>query len=102
ASDHELGGLGFARWAYEVSDQERELGVFFDTVVVCSVTGSTQAGMVAGFAGQERRRAVLGIDGSATVQQTWDQIARIARRTAEAIGTGPIADEDIVLLDEWH
>ena len=94
ASDHPLGGHGFAGWADEVAEQERELGVFFDTIVVCSVTGSTQAGMIAGFAGQERGRAVLGIDGSATVQQTWEQIARIARRTADAIGTRPIADED--------
>jgi 1-aminocyclopropane-1-carboxylate deaminase len=103
ASDHPLGGLGFARWADEVAAQERELGVFFDTVVVCSVTGSTQAGMIAGFAAQDERRTVLGIDGSATVQQTWSQIARIARHTAEAIGLGrPPADDEIVLLDEWH
>src|SRR3954449_1441560 len=65
ASDHPLGGLGFARWAEEVAEQERELGGFFDTIVVCSVTGSTQAGMIAGFAGQARERRVLGIDGSA-------------------------------------
>jgi 1-aminocyclopropane-1-carboxylate deaminase len=103
ASDHPLGGHGFAGWAGEVAAQEAELGIFFDTIVVCSVTGSTQAGMIAGFAGQERARTVLGIDGSATVQQTWDQIARIARRTAEAIGLGrPLADEEIILLDEWH
>jgi 1-aminocyclopropane-1-carboxylate deaminase len=103
ASDHPLGGLGFARWAGEVPEQERELGVFFDTIVVCSVTGSTQAGMVAGFAAQEQPRRVLGIDGSATVEQTWSQIARIARSTAEAIGLGrELADEEIVLLDEWH
>jgi 1-aminocyclopropane-1-carboxylate deaminase len=103
ASDHPLGGLGFARWADEVAVQERELGVFFDTVVVCSVTGSTQAGMIAGFAAQESERAILGIDGSATVAQTWDQIARIARFTADAIGLGrPLADSEIVLLDEWH
>src|SRR5207248_7907745 len=88
ASDHPLGGLGFAGWADEVAEQERELGLFFDTIVVCSVTGSTQAGMVTGFAAQERSRTVLGIDGSATVEQTWEQIARIARRTAEAIGLG--------------
>ena len=93
ASDHPLGGLGFARWADEVAEQERELGVFFDTVVVCSVTGSTQAGMVAGFAAQETDRAVLGIDGSATVAQTWAQIARIARATAEAIGLGRELDD---------
>jgi len=103
ASDHPLGGLGFARWAGEVATQERELSVFFDTIVVCSVTGSTQAGMIAGFAAQRESRNVLGIDGSATVQQTRDQIARIARRTAEAIGLGrELADEEIVLLDEWH
>jgi 1-aminocyclopropane-1-carboxylate deaminase len=103
ASDHPLGGLGFARWAREVQAQERELGVFFDTVVVCSVTGSTQAGMIAGFAEERASRSVLGIDGSATVEQTRDQIARIARLTAEAIGIGrELGDDEIVLLDEWH
>jgi 1-aminocyclopropane-1-carboxylate deaminase len=103
ASDHPLGGLGFARWADEVAAQERDLGVFFDTIVVCSVTGSTQAGMIAGFAAQEQPRAVLGIDGSATVEQTRAQLARIARTTAEAIGLGrELADSEIVLLDEWH
>ena len=103
ASDHPLGGLGFARWANEVAEQERELGVYFDTVVVCSVTGSTQAGMIAGFAAQETDRAILGIDGSATVAQTWAQIARIARFTADAIGLRrDLEDSEIVLLDEWH
>ncbi|MDP9260904.1 MAG: 1-aminocyclopropane-1-carboxylate deaminase [Actinomycetota bacterium] len=103
ASDHPLGGLGFARWADEVAAQERELGVFFDTIVVCSVTGSTQAGMIVGFAAQDASRRVLGIDGSATVPQTWDQIARIARQTAEAIELGrALEDNEIVLLDEWH
>ncbi len=103
ASDHPLGGLGFARWADEVAEDERGLGVFFDTVVVCSVTGSTQAGMIPGFAKQAEDRAVLGIDGSATVEQTWEQIARIARSTAEAIELGrELSDDEIVLLDEWH
>ncbi len=31
ASEHPLGGLGFAQWAQEVEQQEAELGVFFDT-----------------------------------------------------------------------
>src|SRR3954464_12188321 len=103
ASDHPLGGLGFARWAGEVAEQEQELGVAFDTVITCSVTGSTQAGMIAGFALQGTERKVLGIDGSATVEQTWNQIARIARQTAESIGLGrELRDDEIVLLDEWH
>jgi 1-aminocyclopropane-1-carboxylate deaminase len=103
ASDHELGGLGFASWAREVEGQERELGVFFDTIVVCSVTGSTQAGMVAGFAAQERERRVIGIDGSATPVETHAQVARIARRTAELIEIGrELRDDEIVLDDRYH
>src|SRR4030095_9100956 len=90
ASDHPLGGLGFAGWALEVERQEAELGVFFDTVVVCSVTGSTQAGMIAGFAQREERgagpRRVLGVDASAKPAETREQVLRIAQRTAAAIG----------------
>ena len=102
ASDHRLGGLGFAHWAEEVRQQEEELGVFFDTVVVCSVTGSTQAGMIAGFAGQDRPRRVIGIDASAKLAETRDQVARIARRTAELIGLGrDLRDEEIEVLEGW-
>jgi 1-aminocyclopropane-1-carboxylate deaminase len=103
ASDHELGGLGFAGWAEEVEAQERDLGVFFDTIVVCSVTGSTQAGMIAGFARQERGRRVIGIDGSATPAETRAQVARIARRTAEMIDVGrDLRDDEILLDDRYH
>ncbi len=103
ASDHELGGLGYARWAQEVAEQEARLGVFFDTVVVCSVTGSTHAGMIAGFAGQERGRRVIGIDGSAKPAETREQVARIARRTAELVELGrDLRDDEIVLDERYH
>ncbi len=102
ASDHRLGGLGFANWAYEVQRQEAELGVFFDTIIVCSVTGSTHAGMIAGFAGQNRPRRVLGIDGSAKIDATREQVARIARNTAELIGLGrDLSDDEITVLEGW-
>jgi 1-aminocyclopropane-1-carboxylate deaminase len=106
ASDHPLGGLGFANWAYEVAAQERELGVFFDTVVVCSVTGSTQAGMVAGFAAlgetEARPRRILGIDASAKPAETRAQVARIARQTAGLIGLDRDLRDDEVELDERY
>ena len=54
--DHPLGGLGFASWARELEYQEAELDVFFETVIVCSVTGSAQAGMMAGFGRTETGR----------------------------------------------
>jgi 1-aminocyclopropane-1-carboxylate deaminase len=103
ASDHPLGGLGFAGWAAEVADQEAELGVFFDTVIVCSVTGSTQAGMVAGFALENRGRRVIGIDGSARAEETHAQVLRIAQDTAAKIGVArTLTADDVVLDDRYH
>jgi 1-aminocyclopropane-1-carboxylate deaminase len=102
ASDHPLGGLGFANWAREVEQQERELGVFFDTVIVCSVTGSTQAGMVAGFAAGPRPRRVIGIDASAKPTETREQITRIAQATARLLDLGRDLRADEVELDERY
>ena len=102
ASDHRLGGLGFANWAYEVQQQENDLGIFFDTIVVCAVTGSTHAGMIAGFAGQDRPRRVIGIDASATLDKTRAQVERIARSTAELIGLGrDLREDEIIVLPGW-
>jgi 1-aminocyclopropane-1-carboxylate deaminase len=87
ASDHPLGGMGFANWAREVAAQEAERDIFFDHVIVCTVTGSTHAGMIAGFALEDRPgRRVLGIDASKTLDRTIDQVTRIARDTAARIG----------------
>lgn len=102
ASDHPLGGHGFAGWALEVAEQERQLDVFFDTIIVCSVTGSTQAGMIAGFAVDGRPRRVIGIDGSAKPGETRDAIQRIAARTAEMIGARAITSEDVILDERYH
>ena len=89
ASDHPLGGLGFANWAVEVERQEAELDTFFDTIIVCTVTGSSHAGMIAGFALSDRPgRRVLGIDASATLERTIEQVTRIATDTADKIGLG--------------
>jgi 1-aminocyclopropane-1-carboxylate deaminase len=102
ASQHPLGGLGFARWAAEVREQEKELGIHFDTVVVCSVTGSTQAGMVAGFArfpGEDRR--ILGIDASAKPAETLAAVRSIAHTTAALLEVS-ISDSDVLLDARYH
>jgi 1-aminocyclopropane-1-carboxylate deaminase len=106
ASEHPLGGLGFANWAFEVAEQEKALGVHFDTIIVCTVTGSTHAGMIAGFAALEEltgvKRRVLGIDASATLDKTRDQVARIARHTADLIELGrDLRDDEIQVLEGW-
>src|SRR3954471_10734730 len=85
ASVHKYGGLGYVGFAEEVRAQEAELGVRFDYIVVCSVTGSTQAGMVVGFAADGRARNVIGIDASATPAQTKAQILGIAQQTSDLV-----------------
>ena len=100
ASDHPLGGLGFANWAREVATQETEHDIFFDHIIVCTVTGSTHAGMIAGFALEDRDdRKVIGIDASATIAQTIDQVTRIATQTADKIGVNrDLRDDEITVL----
>ena len=109
ASDHPLGGLGFARWAFEVRQQELQLGVFFDTVIVCAVTGSTFAGMIAGFklleeTRQSPKRKVIGIDASAKPDDTFAQVLRIAKSTASKIGLSEsdITEDDVILDTRYH
>ncbi|ACR31733.1 1-aminocyclopropane-1-carboxylate deaminase [Burkholderia glumae BGR1] len=99
-SEHPLGGLGFVAFAEEVRAQEVELGIRFDYIVVCSVTGSTQAGMVVGFAADGRADRVIGIDASAKPAQTREQILRIARGTADRVELGRDIGEADVVLDE--
>jgi 1-aminocyclopropane-1-carboxylate deaminase len=102
ASVHKLGGLGFVGFAEEVRAQEAQLGFMFDYIVVCSVTGSTQAGMVVGFAKDGRAHEVIGIDASGTPAQTKAQILDIARKTADLVRLGrAIVPDDIVLYEDY-
>lgn len=73
ASVHKYGGLGYVGFAEEVRAQEKQLGFAFDYIVVCTVPGSTHAGMLVGFAEDGRQRNVIGIDASATPRK--DQAA---------------------------
>lgn len=102
ASVHKYGGLGFVGFAEEVRAQEAELGFKFDYVVVCTVTGSTHAGMAVGFAADGRADKVVGIDASATPDQTRAQVLSIAQKTAELVELeGGISDRDITLIEDY-
>lgn len=102
ASVHKYGGLGFVGFAEEVRAQEAAMGIKFDYIIVCTVTGSTHAGMVVGFAKDGRARQVIGIDASCTPAQTKAQVLDIAQKTADlvALGQGITAD-DIILFEDY-
>lgn len=103
ASDHELGGLGFTNFVVELAEQEAQLHIFFDTLIVCSVTGSSHAGLIVGAVAEGKGRRVIGIDASGKPAETKAQVARIARQTAKLLDTQlEISDAAIILDDRFH
>jgi 1-aminocyclopropane-1-carboxylate deaminase len=102
ASVHKFGGLGYVGFAEEVRAQEAELGFKFDYIIVCVVTGSTQGGMIVGFAADDRADRVIGIDGSGTPEQTWAQVRDIVTNTAELVELGrEVRDDEIVINPDY-
>ncbi|MGP1356974.1 1-aminocyclopropane-1-carboxylate deaminase [Roseicyclus sp.] len=99
ASVHKFGALGYVGFAEEVARQEAELGFRFDYVIVCVVTGSTQGGMIVGFAAQDRADRVIGIDASGTLEQTRAQVRSIVDDTAELVGLGRAIREDEIVIN---
>jgi 1-aminocyclopropane-1-carboxylate deaminase len=101
ASVHKYGGLGYVGFAEEVRAQEKELGFRFDYIIVCVVTGSTQAGMIVGFAA-DRADRVVGIDASGTLAQTRAQVRQIVDNTAELVELGrKVRDDEIVINPDY-
>jgi 1-aminocyclopropane-1-carboxylate deaminase len=85
-----------------VRAQEKALGFGFDYIIVCTVTGSTHAGMLVGFAADGRARKVIGIDASFTPAQTKAQVLAIAQNTAKLVELGrEIVEDDLVLVEDY-
>jgi 1-aminocyclopropane-1-carboxylate deaminase len=102
ASVHKYGGLGYVGFAEEVRDQEAKLGFRFDYVIVCVVTGSTQAGMIVGFAADNRADRVIGIDASGTPDQARAQVRQIVDNTAELVELGrTVRDDEIIINPDY-
>tara|TARA_B100000686_G_scaffold355102_2_gene469932 strand:+ start:7469 stop:8512 length:1044 start_codon:yes stop_codon:yes gene_type:complete len=102
ASVHKLGGLGFVGFAEELRAQEDKLGLKFDYILVCTVTGSTQAGMIVGFKKDGRADNVIGIDASCTPAKTKAQVLDIAQKTAALVELNhKITEKDVVLKTEY-
>lgn len=95
--------MGFTNLILEIAEQERQQGLFFDTLIICSVTGSSHAGCVVGAVAEGRKRKVIGIDASAKPEATRAQVLRIAKSTANQLDSDlEIRDEDVILDERFH
>ena len=99
ASVHKYGGLGYVGFAEEVREQENQMGIKFDYIIVCVVTGSTQAGMIVGFAADDRADRVIGIDGSGTPEKLKKQVREIVDNTAKLVELGRIVRDDEIIIN---
>jgi 1-aminocyclopropane-1-carboxylate deaminase len=93
ASLHSHGGLGFARWAFELEQQEKELDTRFDVIITASASGSTIGGMVAGFkliekegSGGKKRRLIGMQATTVDVKDTVNAVVESAKKAAKLIG----------------
>ena len=75
------------------------MGITFDYIIVCVVTGSTQGGMIVGFAADNRSDRVIGIDGSGTVDQLRTQVRGIVDQTAKLVNLGRIVRDDEIVIN---
>ncbi|CAG7923179.1 unnamed protein product [Penicillium olsonii] len=113
ASLHPLGGLGYARAAFEIAAQEKEIGLGgsgrFDYVFVACGSGSTVGGLVAGFKLLEKLgeapRKVIGILNSPTQPRAYheERVLRFARKAGIFIGLHEedIGAQDVTLDDRF-
>ncbi|KXH28461.1 1-aminocyclopropane-1-carboxylate deaminase [Colletotrichum nymphaeae SA-01] len=96
ASTHPLGGLGYARWAFELLEWEDKHQRSIGNIVLAVGSGSTLGGLVAGF----KLAQQIGRDGArkrlvgySILRKPEDDVAQlvldIARTTAEKVGLDP-------------
>ena len=73
--------------------------ITFDYIIVCVVTGSTQGGMIVGFAADNSSDRVISIDGSGTVDQLRTQVRGIVDQTAKLVNLGRIVRDDEIVIN---
>lgn len=99
ASEHPLGGLGYALCAAEIVTQARELGVDFHHVVHCTGSSSTQAGLLAGFAALSATIRVIGVSDDDETEDKRERILHLANGTLQALGVHARIDpEDVEVV----
>lgn len=99
ASDHPLGGLGYANAAWELVEQAAAVGVEFDHIVHCTGSSGTQAGLLAGLAALRDGIRVIGISDDDEVELKRERVLRIANATLEELDVPDrISERDVVVV----
>ena len=99
ASEHPLGSMGYVACAAEITRQSRDLGIRFDYVVHCTGSGSTQSGLVAGFAALGAGTRVIGVSDDDEVEIKKERVCRLANEALETLDlTERVTSSDIEII----
>jgi L-cysteate sulfo-lyase len=97
------GGLGYARCAWEIAEQEAALGVVFRQVVVPNGSSGTHAGLAAGFTMLGRGAAtVRSYSVLADFEPTLQTTLRLTRETLTLLGHKQFPEVDEIDIDPTH
>jgi 1-aminocyclopropane-1-carboxylate deaminase len=103
ASEHPLGGHGYAACAAEIETQAAALGVRFDAIVHCTGSSSTQSGLLAGLAALGSPTRVVGVADDDERDDKLDRILHLANDTLATLGLGQrvtAGQVEVVIADD--
>jgi L-cysteate sulfo-lyase len=95
-----LGALSYAHCAAEILDDGAGLGAAFQTVVLATGSGGTQAGLIAGFHDRPAAPEVLGVCVSADADTQRSKVFPLIAPTLELLGKDRSAEPSLVKLDD--
>ncbi len=99
ASDHPLGGLGYAACAAEIVAQASELAVHFDVIVHCTGSSGTQAGLLAGLATLGHAARVIGVSDDDETADKRERVLRLGNATLDMLGEPPrLTEADVEVM----
>jgi 1-aminocyclopropane-1-carboxylate deaminase len=102
ASEHRVGGFGYLLCAAEIAVQAQALGITFDSVVHCTGSGSTQAGLLAGFRALGATTRVIGISDDFETDEKAARVLRLANATLDELSLPTrlaAADVEVIAVD---
>jgi len=85
-SEHRLGCMGYVNCAAELAKQTSEHGLAFDYLVHCTGSGSTQAGLLAGFAVLGLRTRVIGVSDDDETEIKKSRVLQLANAALHTLG----------------
>ncbi len=95
-----IGALGYVLAFYEIIDDSERTGISFDTIVLASSSGGTQAGLIAGKELTGWKGKIIGMAVAKDKEKLEEEIYNLACETGELVGTN-IKKENVIIDDSY-